>query len=140
MKRLSLPLGIVLGLVLAAPVSAATTAFTGEWIGNDPAPPDGDGSVVHVSISGGTRAQITFTDEFGTICVHNGSPVTEFTSTLVGVVNGDTLDARFTSARCGPVPLLFLRGVPQTWTLDDQGNTDPSDDTIWDGFATWHRA
>lgn len=139
MKFLSLPLAIVLGLVLVMPAFGATTAFTGEWVGSDPAPPDGDGSTVHLYITGGTQAKITFTDEFGTVCVNAESPVTFFTSTAVGVVSGDTLDATFVSARCGPVPLMFLRGVPLSLTLDDQNNADPSDDTLWDGSVLWHR-
>ena len=139
MRLLSLPLAIVLGLVLVVPASAATTAFTGEWIGNDPGPPDGDGSVVHLYITGGTHAKITFTDEFGTVCEHEGSPVTLFTSTLVGEVSGDTLLARFVAARCGPVPVNFLRGGSALYVLDDQGNSNPADDTLSDGLVTWHR-
>lgn len=76
MRLLALPLGVLLGLVLVVPAFGATTAFTGEWIGNDPAPPDGDGSVVHLYVTGGTHAKITFTDDFGTVCEHEESPVT----------------------------------------------------------------
>ena len=139
MKLASLPLALLLGLALAIPASAATTPFTGEWIGTDPAPPDGDGSTVHLYVTGGPQAKITFTDEFGTICEHEESPVAFFTSTLVGLVSGDTLDARFVAARCGPVPLSFLRGNGASWTLDDQGNADPGDDTLWDGSVLWQR-
>ena len=142
MKLLSLPLALLLGLVMAVPAFGATTAFTGEWIGNDPQPPDGDGSTVHLYISGGTQAKISFIDEFGTICQDAGSPVTTFTSTLVGQVDPDVsnvLVARFVAARCGTVPLQELRGVVAIYALDDKGNADPSDDTLYDGLVTWHR-
>ena len=80
-----------------------------------------------------------FTDEFGTVCVNFGSPVTFFTSLLRGFVDGDTLYAQFNIARCGPVPLPFLTGELAIWTLNDQGNADPTDDTLFDGFVTWLR-
>src|SRR6186713_2920465 len=111
MRHLSLPLALVLGLLVASSVSAGgKTAFTGEWIGNDPAPPDGDGSVVHLYITGGTHAQLTFTDEYGTVCINHGSSDPFFTSTLTGEVSKDMLVATFRTARCGSVPLQFLRG------------------------------
>ena len=82
MKRLSLVLGaLLLGLFVAAPTvqaAPAATAFTGEWIGEDPAPPDGDGSTVHLFVSGGDHPRVEFTDEFGTVCEDVGSPVTVF--------------------------------------------------------------
>ena len=139
MKLLSLPLALLLGLVVAVPAFGATTAFTGEWIGNDPQPPNGDGSTVHLYITGGTQGKITFVDDFGTICEHVGSPVTTFTSTLVGEVDGDALVARFVAARCGPVPIMVLRGAPAAYLLDDQGNANPADDTLYDGLVLWHR-
>jgi len=134
----------MLGLLMSGSVSAAgTTAFTGQWIGNDPAPPAGDGSVVNLEISGGSHPNIKFTDEFGTVCANVGSPVTEFRSNLTGVVDGDYLVASFRSAHCGPVPLTFLNGSSGEMTLlvlNDQGNDDPSDDTLDDGLVIWSRA
>ena len=65
MKLLSVPIALVLGLLLVLPASAASTPFAGEWIGNDPAPPDGDGSTVHLYITAGDdQVKITFTDDF----------------------------------------------------------------------------
>lgn len=61
------------------------------------------------------------------------------TSTLVGEVSGDTLLARFVAARCGPVPVTFLRGGLSLYELDDQNNSDPPDDTLFDGLTLWHR-
>ncbi len=116
------------------------TPFTGTWIGQDPAPPDGDGSTVHLLITGGSNPRIEFTDEFGSVCVNVGSPVTEFTSRLTGRVDGSTLDATFRNARCGSVVLQFLVGEPFSLVLDDGGNTDPSDDTLFDGSVVWSRA
>ncbi len=140
MRRLALPLALMLGLLVSGSVSAlSTTAFTGEWIGNDPVAPDGDGSVVHLYVSGGTQAKVTFTDEFGTVCVNVGSSSPFFRSTITGEVEGNKLLGTFHNAHCGNVPLLFLRGEPMLLVLDDQGNDDPSDDTLSDGLVTWHR-
>ena len=142
MRRLALPLALALGLLVAGSVSAGSkSALTGDWIGNDPAPPVGDGSVVHLSINvGGERAQITFTDEYGTVCENEGSPVTFFRSTLSGIVLKDAaIVATFKSAHCGPVNLAFLQGELMVLQLNNQGNNDPSDDTLSDGTVTWHR-
>jgi len=140
MRRLALPLALMLGLLMSGSVSAAgRTAFTGEWIGMDPAPPAGDGSVLHLYVSGGTHAKITLTDEYGTVCVNNGSPVLFFTSTLTGVVVGDELFATFRSARCGRVPLRFLTGESTSFVLDEHDPADPADDTLSDGYASWQR-
>lgn len=143
MKRRSLllVLGLV-GLLGAAPAvqaGSSATAFTGEWIGQDPAPPYGDGSTVHLFVSDGARPRIVFIDEFGTICVDAGSPVTVFTGLLRGFVDGDTLYARFSVAKCGPVTLTFLTGELAAWVLDDQGTADPADDTLFDGSVVWYR-
>lgn len=129
-------------LILAPSVHAAapSSPFTGEWIGADPAPPDGDGSVLHLVIGPGPRPAISFVDEFGSVCVNFGSPVTVFDSRLTGVVDGDLLWATFRTARCGPVPLLFLTGEPVLYELDDQGNADPADDVLFDGFTSFTRA
>ena len=143
MKRLSLVLGaLLLGPFVAAPTvvaAPAATAFTGEWIGEDPAPPDGDGSTVHLFVSGGDHPRVEFTDDFGTVCEDVGSPVTVFSSMLRGFVDGDTLFALFNVAKCGPVTIKFLTGEPAIWTLDDQGNPDPADDTLFDGSVVWRR-
>ena len=136
MRRLALPLGLVLGLVVAGAASGASTSrFGGEWVGNDPAPPDGDGSVVHLSITGGMHPNLKFTDEFGTVCVNVGSPDTAFSSTLTGEVSKDLLVAFFRSARCGSVPLQFLRGQHMVLYYSTEGTDDPSDDTVYDAFG-----
>jgi hypothetical protein len=104
MKRVSLVLTLALvGLMVAAPATLAappTSPFAGTWYSHDPAP---DNSLLQLDISGGAKPQITFTDYFGSVCVNLGSPVTVFTAFLTGVVDGNTLDATFVSARCGPV-------------------------------------
>jgi hypothetical protein len=142
-KRLSLVLGaLLLGLFVAAPIvqaAPAATGFTGEWIGEDPAPPDGDGSTVHLSISGGDHPRVEFSDEFGTVCENVGSPVTFFSSLLRGFVDGDTLFAVFNVAKCGPVTITLLTGEPAIWEFDDQGTADAADDTLFDGSVVWHR-
>jgi hypothetical protein len=133
MKRV--PLLVVLSLLcllVAAPAvqAAKPTPFAGAWTGNDPAPPDGDGSLMYLFISGGANAHILFIDTFGTICVNNDAPTTLFVGSLKGTVTGDTLAASFKWARCGPV---FLDVDPITWTYDS------TSDTISDSIVTWHR-
>lgn len=141
-RHVLLPIVGLLVLALAAPAQATppTTPFTGAWIGHDPAPPDGDGSIVHLVINGGTHATIKFTDDFGTVCVNEGSSVTEFTSRLTGHVNGSMLNATFRSARCGPVVVRFLLGQSFSLQFDDGGNDNPADDTLFDGSVVWSRA
>ena len=135
MKRLSVLLVLsVLGVLVAAPsVQAATPSpFVGAWTGNDPVNP-GDGSTLYLSISGGTTVRLTFIDTFGTICGNHGSPTDMFSSSLTGTVSGDTLDATFVWARCGPVVFDFLVDAPMTFTYDSVT------DTLSDGSVTWHR-
>ena len=122
MKRLSLVLGaLLLGLFVAAPTvqaAPAATAFTGEWIGEDPAPPDGDGSTVDLFRLRGRPRGSSPPNEFGTVCEDVGSPVTVFSSMLRGFVDGDTLFALFNVAKCGPATIEFLTGELAIWTLD----------------------
>lgn len=142
MKRLSLALALVaLGLLAVAPAvqAAPSTAFTGDWIGQDPPEPDGDGSTLHLHIYGGTRPQIVFIDEYASRAC-DGQDVTVFTSLLRGSVQGDTLSATFNVAKCGPRTLTFLTGQSFEWVLDDQGDGDPSNDTLWDGSVFLYRA
>lgn len=143
MRRLSLLLVLgMLGVLVAAPAAQAArpaTQFTGTWIGNDPPPPDGDGSTVHLVISAGTNPSLIFTDEFGSVCVNEGATVTFFRSSLTGSVDGDTLTARFKNAKCGNVVIGFLIGLRAVYEYDDNGTDDPSDDTLWDGSVLWQR-
>lgn len=143
MKRLSLLLVLVLlGVLVAAPAAQAArpaTPFTGTWIGSDPAPPDGDGSTVHLVIGSGNNPSLVFTDEFGSVCVNAGATVTFFRSSLTGSVDGSTLTARFKNAKCGNVVIDFLIGLRAVYEFDDNGTDDPSDDTLWDGSVLWHR-
>lgn len=136
MRRLPLLLAMALVILLtAAPVAQAAppNPFIGAWTGNDPVDPDGDGSTVYMTISGGTTARIMFTDTFGTICVNDGSPTLVFSSTLVGTVSGNELEFVFTKARCGPVFFDFIVGSSGLLVYD------PATDTIDDGLVIWHR-
>lgn len=143
MRRLSSAAALaVLGLALLVPVAQAEptlSPFAGTWIGSDPPPPNGDGSTVHLDITGGPRARILFTDEFGTVCVNEGASGTFFSSVLVGRVDGDYLIATFKTAMCGPTVISFLRGETFEYEYDDNGTLDPSDDTLFDGSVLWHR-
>lgn len=134
---------LLLGMIVAAPaVQAAppSTPFSGAWIGQDPEPPDGDGSILHLIVEGGANARIVFTDEFGTVCVSEGASVTFFRSFLTGKVDGDTLNARFKVAKCGSHTVVFLIGEPYSLDYDDNGTPDPSDDTLLDAFGLlFHR-
>lgn len=135
---------VVLAGLLSAPAllaveGAATTPYVGAWSGTDPAPPDGDGSAVHLLVGPGPRPAIYFVDEFGTICENAGASDTRFEANLSGYVDGATLWAVFRSSRCGATTIGFLRGAFGAWELDDQGTATPADDTLWDGSVLWHR-
>lgn len=142
MKRLSVAFSFALvGLLMLAPLVQAarsSTPFTGEWIGQDPCNP-GDCSTVHLYVSAGDRPGIVFTDEYGTVCVINDAPSVFFTALLSGLVDGDTLWGRFNVAKCGSLTLRFLTGEIASWVLDENGNSDPSDDTLFDGSVLWSR-
>ena len=144
MKRRSLLVAFaLLGLLVTAPATQAAapaSPFAGTWYSHDPAPPDGDGSLLRFDISGGTKAQVVFTDYFGSICVNYGSPVTVFTALIVGTVDYDTntFAGTWAYARCGPVRFPFIKG--ESMWLEYSANGDgPADDTLFDGFLTWTR-
>lgn|GEM_PF-4059253 len=143
MRRLSIVIVfgvfVSLAVVPAAQAVPGDTPFTGTWVGRDPAPPDGDGSALLLIVGSGPRPAITFNDDFGTVCVNEGSPVTEFTSLLKGQVRDDAMRGRFVAASCGPVELDFLVGLRQLWSYRDNGTSDPADDTLWDGSVLWSR-
>jgi hypothetical protein len=144
MKRISVIITLVaLGLLATAPVvqaAAPSTSFTGSWVGHDPLPPDGDGSTLYLVVKGGTSARVDFQDNWGTVCWNEGSADLWFSSTLRADVSGNTMTAVFSSASCGHLRLTWWKGQTHTWTLDTKGNADPTDDTLWDGFASYSRA
>ena len=139
MRRLALPLGLVLGFVVAGSVSGAnTTAFTGEWIGNDPAFPNGD---ARLYVKGGTHANLKVSGQFGSDCTDTGA-ITDFVlMKLTGEVDQDTLTATIRMARCGSVQLHALHGQTMLLFLDRGPTDDPADDTLEDPNrgVTWHR-
>jgi hypothetical protein len=143
MKRISVIVTLVaLGLLATAPVvqaAAPSTSFTGSWVGHDPLPPDGDGSTLYLVVKGGDNARVDFEDNWGTACWDAASEDLWFSSTLRGTVSGNTLAAVFQSASCGHLRLTWMKGQTHTWTLDTKGNTDPTDDTLSDGFASYSR-
>jgi hypothetical protein len=117
--------------------AAPSTVFSGEWTAID----HGDGSRMHLSVYGGTRPQIVFTDEVATTTCE-GRDSSFFTGLLTGYVDGDTLDAAFVVVKCGQ-KTIFTRAHRFTvsWAFDDGANAaDPSDDTLLDSFGdTWSR-
>ena len=143
MRKRTLAIVLVwLGVVLLAPMAQAeppSWPFAGAWIGSDPAPPDGDGSTLHLQITKGPSVRIEFTDEFGTVCVNEGASDTFFRSVLTGRVDGDVLSARFTVAKCGSTNIGFLRGAAAVYEYNDNGTAAPEDDTLFDGFVLWER-
>ena len=130
MKRVSLLTVVAfLGLLVAAPVVQAappTSAFTGHWEAVDPL----DGSNLDADFFGGNSVQILYTDD--------GAPVTcgdqSFTSFLNGKVDGTELNSTMRWARCGTVNVHFS-GFEITWSLDDQGDADPSNDVLTNSFG-----
>jgi hypothetical protein len=144
MKRRSLVITLAavatLAMASTAQAGAPSTAFSGTWMGQDPMPSDGgDGSWNHLVVRGGSNARVDFQDEFGTVCWDAGATDLWFSSTLSGDVSGNTLTGVFKSAKCGHLSLGWMRGDTHVWTLDDKGNSDPADDTLWDGYVSWFR-
>lgn len=135
MKRIPVIVALA-GLVLllwVAPAGAAGPSFTGGWTGNDPAPPDGDGSTLFLTVSGSSTVHVTFIDRFGSVCLNHGARSTVFVSQLSGTVTGNDLEATFRSARCGSTVIEFLEGESMTYVYD------PETDTLSDGSVTFHR-
>ena len=133
MKRVSL-LAVVafLGLLVAAPVVQAarpTTAFTGHWEAVDPL----DGSNLDAQFFGSNSAQIMYTDDGAPVTC--GDPSNQFfTSFMNGRVDGNEVQSTMRWAHCGTVNLHF-NGVEITWSLDDQGDADPSNDLLTNSFG-----
>lgn len=132
----------LLGLLLSAQVvqaAPASSAFDGTWIGQEPFPPAGDGSWQHLVVKGGANMQVDYQDEFGQACWDAGATDFWFSSTLRGSVSGNTLTGTFRSAKCGHLSLPAFRGTTHSWTLNTNGNSNPADDTLSDGFTTFTR-
>ena len=142
MKRNSFVITLAL-LTLLATASAVQAAppsspFTGTWLGQDTSPPDGDGSMQHLVVKGGSSARIDYQDEFGQVCWDAGSTDFWFTSALRGTVSGNTMTGVFARARCGHLSLPAMKGQIMSWTFDPHG-AGPADDTLFDGVVTWRR-
>jgi hypothetical protein len=139
MKRASLDTVVaMLGLLVAVPAVQAAppaSAFSGHWEGTDPI----DGSNLDAFISSGNHAQILYTDDEATDACE-GSSDQSFTSFLTATIDGDDLTGTMRWANCGTVHLFFT-GFTITWTLDDQGDSDPSNDVLTNSFEeTYSRA
>lgn len=144
MKRRSLVITLaavaMLAMASTAQAGPPSSPFSGTWMGFDVSPLlGGDGSTQHLLVKGGNNARIDYEDEFGSVCWDAGSTDYWFSSTLSGDVTGNTLTGVFKSAKCGHLSLGWMRGDIHVWTLDDKGNSDPADDTLWDGYVSWFR-
>jgi hypothetical protein len=140
-RRSSVIILALVGLLVAAPSvmgAPASSPFTGKWTGFDTLPPVGDGSTEYLEVKGGSRVQVAFDDDFSTDCFDAGAVDFWLSGSLSGVVDGATMTGTFKSAKCGHMSLDW-RGVTRTWTFNDNGTADPSDDTLWDGVTTWSR-
>ena len=121
-------------MLAAAPVVQAappTNAFTGHWEAVDPF----DGSSLDVYFFGGSSSemQILYTDDGAPFTC--GDPSNQFlTSFLTARIDGTELSSTMRWARCGTVNLHF-GGFEITWTLDDQGDADPSNDVVTNSFG-----
>jgi len=121
----------MLALLMTAPaVQAAppTSAFTGHWEATDPL----DGSNLDAYIFAAVNAGILYTDDAATGACED-LPDQVFTSFLTATIDGDELNSTMRWARCGTVHLFFT-GLGITWTLDDQGDTNPSNDILTNSF------
>ena len=132
MRRLAtLSISVVLLLLASAPIALAvpSSAFSGNWAGPDP----GDGSNLAVSISGETNVRMIYTDDDATTACADASS-SAFTALLIGTVDGSDLQSTFRVAKCGNENLHFT-GFALSWSLDDQGNTNPFDDVLSNDFG-----
>ena len=132
MRRVAiLSISVVLLLLLTAPIALAVPsgAFSGHWEATDP----GDGSNLDAYISGETNVRIIYTDDNATTACADAA-VASFTALLIGTVDGNDLQSGFRVAKCGNENLHFT-GFGLFWTLDDQGNGDPSDDVLTNEFG-----
>jgi hypothetical protein len=132
----------LLGLLISAQAvqaGPATSPFAGSWTGDEPLPPTGDGSTYLLTIKGGSNIQIDFEDEFSTPCFDAGATDMWFTGALRGTASGNTLTGTYRSAKCGHMVLPGVKGTDHTWTFNSNGTSAPSDDTLSDGWVTFHR-
>jgi len=132
MRRIAtLSISVVLLLLLTASIALAapSSAFSGHWEAIDP----GDGSNLDAYISGEANVRIVYTDDDATTACADAS-VAAFTALLTGTVDGDQLQGTFRVAKCGNQNLHFT-GFGLFWSLDNQGNSDPSDDVLTNEFG-----
>jgi hypothetical protein len=130
-RALLLTVLAMLGLLVRAPAVQAgppTSPLSGHWEATDPL----DGSDLDAFISGGSHPQILYTDDEATGACGELSDQA-FTSFLTGTVDGDDLNSTMRWARCGTVHLFFA-GLAISWTIDDQGDADPSNDVLSNSF------
>ena len=133
----------LVGLLVAAPsVMGAqnSSPFAGKWSGFDtPAALGGDGSTEYLEVKGGAaHPQVSFDDDFSTDCLNASAVDFWLSASLSADVTGATMTGTFKSAKCGRLVLPW-KGATRTWSFDDHGNADPSDDTLSDGVTTWSR-
>jgi hypothetical protein len=137
MRRLGLAITTIalistLGAVTAS--AAPRSPFEGAWSSTDPV----DGSTQHLYVTGGSKVQMTYVDEYGTTCVEIEAPTVIFTGTLTGRVQGDDLFGWFKQGGCGPV-LVISASIQFAWTFHYDQGTDTLFGAIEDGPATWYR-
>jgi hypothetical protein len=121
----------LLGLLLtASAVQAArpTNGFNGHWAGPDP----GDGSNLDVYIVGGDQVQMLYTDDEATSACA-GRADQAWTAFLTGTVEGNDLNSTIRWAKCGRTP--SGAGFNITWTLNDRGDGDASNDSLTNHFG-----
>ncbi len=141
-RRSSVIILALVGLLVAAPSvlgAPSSSPFAGKWSGFDTAPPFGDGSTEYLEVKGGSaHPQVSYDDDFSTDCFDAGAVDFWLSGSLSADVIGATMTGTFKSAKCGRMVLPW-KGAARTWTFDGHGNSDPSDDTLWDGVTTWSR-
>ena len=137
MRRLGLAIAMIaLTSMLWAPAASAAprSPFEGAWSSTDPV----DGSTQHLYVTGGSKVQMTYVDEYGTTCLEIGAPTLVFTGNLTGRSQGDELIAWFKQGGCGPV-LVINASIHFAWTFHYDAATDTLFGAIEDGPATWYR-
>ena len=119
----------VLALAVVGGSGGGGSPFQGRWSGIDSGV---DRSVEHLVVGAGSAPEVTFVDDFATMCQVNGDSDTSWHGVGTGTRTGDRLHVLYAIAGC------------TTWTVAGETivyDYDPSSDTLVDSMGvTWRRA
>jgi hypothetical protein len=106
-----------------------SSPFAGVWTAVD-----GDGSNETLTVSGGpTSVQVTYQDDFATVCANAGAPTTQFRAQGTGrLLSGELLEVVLEEGRCGA--LVIPIDAPSYFEYLAE-----TDQLFSDGVRTWSR-